>query len=99
MRECVVTLNAMASRRLDDIPSDFSLDLIDEQLSGRCKFRGYQLFVENYEFDEKFDASNSEETTISARCYRSMKKSLDALFLNVCFSTAFLLNPVFLLNI
>ena len=86
LRECVVTLNAMASGRLDDIPSDFSIELIDQQLSERCKLRGYQLFVENYVYDEKFDASNSEETTISARCYRSIKKSLDTLFLNVRFS-------------
>ena len=71
-----------ASRKLEVIPNDFGIDLMQEQLTARCKHRGYQLFTESYVFDVKFDTSSPEQVGISARCSRSMKKNLDALRLN-----------------
>ena len=87
--ECVfacLTLIAMViTTSLDVIPPNFGPNLLLEGCTERCKGRAYQLFAENYVSDVRFEESR-DEFGVKARCYRSMRKSLDAHVLNVCFA-------------
>ena len=65
------------TRQISCLPSDFSIDLLEAcGLSNRAKTRGYQLFLEEYVVDVKFDVSPGKVQLI-AKCYPSMRKGAD----------------------
>ena len=62
-----------------------SLDLYrDIALTKRAKERGYLFFVQGYVHEIKFHfQANFEVVEVSAKCFRSMKKSLPAHTINL----------------
>ncbi|XP_062585783.1 uncharacterized protein LOC134247430 [Saccostrea cucullata] len=61
---------------LDFIPSDISLDYFKNiVLSKRSKERGYNFFINGYINALKLFKSNDTSVDISAKCFRSMRKS------------------------
>jgi hypothetical protein len=66
--------NMAVTTNLSVLPPHLNLGFFGSVLSKRSQERGYKFYINGYIHGVKFSAASSEELSIKASCYRSMRK-------------------------